>query len=72
MSSKSNAAMIEVFLTALQASNEQVRREGILRLLNNEDLREDIEAAVLYRERKDEPSRDIKDIMSEWDGNSAP
>ena len=64
--------MIEVFLTALQASNEQVRLEVILRLLNDEDLREDIEAAVLYRERKDEPSRDLKDIVAEWDDNNPP
>ena len=71
MSSKTNAAMIEVFLTTLEAADEQVRREVILRMLQNEDLREDIEAAVLYEERKDEPSRALEDIMADWNDDIA-
>jgi len=66
MNAKSGTAMVEVFVTALEAAKEQVRRDVILRLLKNDVLREDVEAALLWEERKGEPSRDLKNIMADW------
>jgi hypothetical protein len=66
MSPKSATAMVEVFVAALEGTRENIRREVILRLLKDDDLREDIEAALLWEERKDEPSRDLKSIMADW------
>ncbi len=71
MSTKKSSAMVEVFLTALEAAGEQVKRELLFEMLKNKDLREDIEAALLWDERKDQPSRDLKDIMAEWNDEAA-
>jgi hypothetical protein len=57
-------AVAQVFITALQAAGEDVRREVLARLLENEDLRDEIEAALLWKERKDEESRPLREFLS--------
>lgn len=63
---KSTQALAEVFLIALEAVGADVRREVLLRMLGDKDLREDVEAAFLWEERKNESSRDVKAIMGDF------
>ena len=58
------SSLAQVFLTALNASGEEVRREVFARMLENEDLRDEIEAALLWEERKDEDSVPLRSILS--------
>jgi protein involved in sex pheromone biosynthesis len=57
-------AMARVFVTALQAAGEDVRREVLARLLENEDLRDEVEAVLLWEERKNEDSLPLGDVLA--------
>ena len=67
MIAKQSAAMVDVFLTALEAAGEQVQRELLFKMLKNEDLLEDVVAALAWEERKDEPSRPFEDFVAEYE-----
>ncbi|MCC6158185.1 MAG: hypothetical protein IT350_09030 [Deltaproteobacteria bacterium] len=67
---ESTHAMASVFVTALLAAGEDVRREVLARMLNDEDLRDDVEAALLWEERKGEDSRSLRDVLSSFGDNS--
>ena len=58
-------ATIEVFLIALKALGKEAQRELLFKLLEDEDLREDVEAAILWEERKDEPHRSFREFVAE-------
>ena len=67
---ESTQAIARVFITALQAAGEDVRREVLARMLENEDLRDEVEAALLWVERKDEESRPLREFLSSLDEKS--
>jgi len=67
---ESAQAIARVFITALQAAGEEVRREVLARMLENEDLRDEVEAALLWDERKDEESRPLREFLSSLDEKS--
>ncbi len=50
----------EVYLMALQSLSKEERRRVIMRLLEDESLREDILDLALIQERQKEPSRPFR------------
>ena len=60
-------AKAEVFITAFRTLSPDVRRRVLAGLLSDSDLLEDVEAALLWEERKDEPRRSLRDYMAERD-----
>ncbi len=58
-------ASAEVFITAFKALPLKARRKILSSLLETESLREDLEAVLLWEERKDEPSRPFRDYLAE-------
>lgn len=58
-------ASAEVFVTAFRVLPLKARRKILSSLLETEDLREDVEAALLWEERKDEPSRPFREYLAE-------
>ncbi len=60
-------AHAQVFITAFRALNSDIRQEIISELLNDEDLRDDIESALLWEDRKSEPSRSFREYLTEYE-----
>jgi len=58
-------ASAEVFVTAFRALPQKARRKILTSLLETEDLREDLEAVLLWEERRDEPSRPFREYLAE-------
>ncbi len=67
MTTEQSAAMVDVFLTALEAAGKQVQRDLLFKMLKDEDLLEDVMAALAWDERKDEPSRPFEDFVAEYE-----
>ena len=69
MTRKTGAAAVEasaeVFITAFKALPLKARRKILSSLLETETLREDLEAVLLWDERKDEPSRPFREYLAE-------
>jgi hypothetical protein len=55
----------EIFFMALQALSRAERKAVIARLLDDEDLREDILDIALIRKRQAEPGRSFREYLSE-------
>ncbi len=55
----------EVYLMALQSLSKAERDAVIARLLEDEELREDILDLAIIRQRQDEPSRPFKEYLAE-------
>ena len=62
---ESSAATAKVFVTAFKSLPSGARREILLELLIDEKLREDVTAALLWEERKNEPRRSFREYLSE-------
>lgn len=58
-------ASAEVFVVAFKALPQKTRRKVLSSLLELEDWREDVEAALLWEERKDEPRRSFREYLAE-------
>jgi hypothetical protein len=56
-------ALARVLLTALEAAGEEVRRAVLVRMLEDEDLRDEVEAALLWEERKDGGRSPLRDLL---------
>lgn len=70
MGKKSEAAAdasAEVFMTAFKALPRRARNRILLSLIGSEDLREDIEAALLWEQRKDEPRQSFEEYVAEYE-----
>jgi len=61
---ESAEATVRVLIAALEAAGEKVRREVLVRMLEDEDLRDEIEAVILWEERKHEQSRPLREILA--------
>ena len=59
----------KVFVTALAALSDKARRMVIMELLEDESLREEVEAALLWSARKDEPKRPFREFLAEHKAN---
>ena len=55
----------EVYLMALQSLSKAERETVIARLLEDERLREDVLDLALVRQRQDEPSRPLREYLTE-------
>ena len=62
---KSVSAMAKVFLTALEAADNRVKREVLFRILDDNELFEEVEAMILWEARKDEPSIPFREYLSQ-------
>lgn len=74
MSVKSNKAASSLatakdIITAFRTQSVKVRRMVIQEILEDEKLREDVEAALLWEERKDEPRRPFRDYLAEHEAD---
>jgi len=58
-----------VFVTALAALSDKARRLVIMELLEDKSLREEVEAALLWEARKDEPRRPFREYLAENKAN---
>jgi hypothetical protein len=58
-------ASAEVFVTAFRALPRRARIIVLTSLVEAEDLREDVEAALLWEQRKDEPRRPLREFLAE-------
>ena len=67
---ESTHAMAKVFITALQAAGEDVRREVLAGMLENENLRDEVEAALLWEERKDEDCKPLREFIASMEDQS--
>jgi hypothetical protein len=61
-------ASAEVFMVAFRSLPQRARRRILSSLLETEELREDVEAVLLWEERKDEPRRSFREYVSEHQG----
>lgn len=57
-------ASASVFMTAFNALAPAARRQVLKRLVASTDLREDIEATLLWEDRKDEPRRSFREYLA--------
>jgi hypothetical protein len=62
---ESPSALAKVFLTALETVDAQVKREVLFSILENEKLFEEVEAMILWNERKDEPSVPFRQYLAQ-------
>jgi len=53
-----------VFLAAFRALAPAARRQVLKGLVDSADLREDVEATLLWEERKDEPRRSFREYLA--------
>jgi len=60
---ESGYATAKVFVTAFRALPEEERSRVIKLLLKNEDLRDQIEGALLWEERKDGSYRSFRECL---------
>ncbi len=60
-------ASAEVFVTAFKALTRKARDKVLATLIESEDLREDIEAALLWEQRKDEPRQSFDEYVAEYE-----
>jgi hypothetical protein len=60
-----NYATAKVFVTAFRALSEDERRRVIELLLKNEDLRDQVEGALLWEERKDGSYRNFREYLKD-------
>jgi hypothetical protein len=60
-------ATAEGFVTLFRSQTGKVRREVVLRLLEDDDLREDVEAALLWEERQHEKKRSFSEYLREYE-----
>ena len=67
--SESARSTAKVFATALGALNAKVRRLVIMELVEDEAFREDLEAALLWEERKGEARRPFRDYLAEYEAD---
>jgi len=58
-------ASAEVFVTAFKALPRQARDKVLAKLIEAEDLREDIKAALIWEQRKNEPRRPFREFLAE-------
>jgi len=56
---------VEVFLLAFRALPQDARTKIIEELISDEDVWEDLEAAVLWEHRKDEPRMSFDEYLAE-------
>ncbi len=65
LSAAAAEASAEVFVTAFRALPRRARSIVLTSLVGAEDLREDVEAALLWEQRKDEPRRPLRAFLAE-------
>jgi hypothetical protein len=65
--SESDRAAASVFITALRTLSASARRRVVMMIIEDENLREDVEAALLWEERKDEPRRPFREYLEEYE-----
>ena len=65
--SESFQAAAKVFVEALRTQCFKVRRMVIMEILEDEKLREDVEAALLWEERRDDPKRPFREYLAEYE-----
>ncbi len=58
-------ATAEVFLTAFRALSRKERQAVLARLASDPDLREDLYDLALVTQRRDEPSRPLREYLAE-------
>ncbi len=58
-------ANAEVFLTALQALPKKERQAVLIRIAEDDELREDLLDLALLAERRDESSRPVRECLAE-------
>ena len=61
---ESASAMAKVFLTALENADAQVKREVLFSMLEDKKLFEEVEAMILWEERKDQPSIPFREYLA--------
>ncbi|MDP2931622.1 MAG: hypothetical protein Q8O05_03860 [Chloroflexota bacterium] len=62
---KAVESKVEVYLMALQSLSKAEREAVIARLLDDEELREDILDLAIIRERQGEPTRPFREYLAE-------
>ena len=58
-------ATAAVFLTAFRALSRKERQAVLARLASDPDLREDLHDLALVTQRRDEPSRPLREYLAE-------
>jgi hypothetical protein len=61
-------ASAEVFLVAFRALPERARRRVLSSLVETAELREDVEAALLWEDRRAEPRRSFREYLASRKG----
>ena len=61
----------EIFVLGFKALTEDARRHVVAALIRDDELMEDMEAALLWEQRKDEPSRPLREYLAEREAREA-
>lgn len=59
------AATVEVFVTAFRSLTREARGKILMKFLEDDELREEVEAAILWEQRKDEPRRPFRKCLAD-------